>query len=254
MAQGPDLVVANAAQVRLIWTLGDNQTGWLNVLGAIKLAGTVINQTLANTLATAIRSQFIGNLQATMPPGTGFSTCGVRDVSAPQQTEYIGTGSAVFGNAAGDALPGGAAVCVSLKTALSGPRHRGRVYLSGFAELANGPFGSIDAGIGTSAVGFVTGVQTALAASGLTLAVISRPSYAKQTTVNVILPGGGTDVQTRSEPARPGEVNAVTSISMRNLVWDSQRRRNGAGGGSTLFAQPIAAAYLDESTGAWVVP
>lgn len=252
MAQGPDLVVPTAAQVRLLGAVSAGVIPCYNVLGAIKLGATVINQALANTLAAAIRANFTTHLAPHMSAGTHFATVGIRDISSASQTEYIGTGGPVVGAAVGDSLPGGAAACVSLKTALSGPRHRGRVYLSGWAEGANGPAGAIDTAANAAAVAFVTAVQTSLAANGLTLAVVSRPSYAQQITHVTQLPSGATDTQVRSMPARPGEVNAVTSISARNAVWDSQRRRNGAGGSGTLLIQPLVMSYLDESTDTWV--
>jgi hypothetical protein len=252
MAQGPDLVVALAAQVRLVYTLGTGTVQAVNVLGAIKLGATTINQALANTLAVAIQANFSTHLAPLMPNSTAFITAAIRDCSVASQTEYIGVTTGVAGGAVGDALPGGVAACVSLKTALSGPRHRGRVYISGWAELQNETNGAIAAGANSAAVAFITAVQTTFAANGLTLAVLSRPAYAQSRTHTTALPGGTTDTETRSSPARAGEINAVTSISARNNIWDSQRRRNGGGGGSTLLVQPVAMTYLNDATGAWV--
>jgi hypothetical protein len=251
MAQSPDLVVPTACQVRLLGSVSAGTIPCYNVLGAIKLGATVINQALANTLAAAIRANFTTHLASLMPGGTLMATVGLRDISAANQTEYIGTGGPVVGTAVEDAMPGGAATCVSLKTALSGARHRGRVYISGWAESANATDGAISAAANSAAVAFVTAVQTSLAANGLTLAVVSRPSYAQQIQHTTNLPSGEQDIDTRSMPARPGEVTAVTSISARNTVWDSQRRRNGAGSSSGLLFQPLVMSYVDESTGAW---
>jgi hypothetical protein len=252
VAQGPDLVVATGAQIRLIGRLAIGVIPSENVLAAIKLGATTINQSLANTLAAAIRANWTTHLATHMPGSSALNSIGLRDISSAGQTEYIGTGGAVAGSNVGEGMPGGAAVCVSLKTALSGPRHRGRVYISGWAETANGANGVIESTANAAAVAFVTAVQTTLAANGLTLAVLSRPSYAQQIVHTTVLPGGASDVSTRSMPARPGEINAVTSISARNNIWDSQRRRNGAGGGSTLFVQPSVMSWLNPETNEWV--
>jgi hypothetical protein len=252
MAQSPDLVVPNAVQMTIFSSTNNATTNHINVLGAIKLGATTINQALANALAANCRTNWSTHLAPLMPPGTQYVTIGLRDCSAAQQTMYVGVTAVLPGTATGEQLPAGAAVCVSLKTALSGARHRGRVYISGWSETVNAANGVIDAAGVSAAAGFITAVQTSMAANGLTLAVISRPSYAQQVTHTTALPSGATDTQVRSMPARPGAVNAVTSITVRNAVWDSQRRRNAAGGGGSLFAQPLVMNYLDDTTGEWV--
>jgi hypothetical protein len=50
-------------------------------------------------------------------------------------------------------------------------------------------------------------------------------------------------VETKTTSLRGGAVHVVTSITARNDVWDSQRRRSAGGSQSTLFRQAVAGSY-----------
>jgi hypothetical protein len=170
---------------------------------------------------------------------TLFGNVGVRDLSAANLTEFIGTGAAVAGTGTGDSLPGGVSCVVSLKTVFSGKRYRGRIYLGGFTETENLANGVISAALQTSAASFIQAVDTTLAAHTMRLAVLSRPAFAQTVTHTTTAADGTQNVVTHNRPARPGAITQVTSIVVRNNVWDSQRNRNAAGsGGTLLFDQP----------------
>lgn len=209
-----ELVIPNAALVTLYWSFGGIQGR--NVLGAVAGAPIPVDQTLANTLATGARSAFTSSGYGALAyAGTVLNTVGIRDINTPNKAEFLGTGTGVSGTSAGDHLPRQNAVVVTLRTAGAGQSFRGRVYLGGWTEDANATDASITAGAQTAAAAFVTALQSLMASSGMTLAVLSRPQ-------------DGSDAITVVTPAKPpkaGFGTAVTLIQVRDGLWDSQRRR-----------------------------
>ncbi len=152
---------------------------------------------------------------------------------------FIDTGGPVVGTATGDALPRGTALCVTLRTARAGRSYRGRTYLGGFGEGDNDTDASASSTLVTLGVAFLTAVQAAMAASGWQMAVLSRPAEAYSTTKTITHADGSTTVDTKSHPSRPGFGTAVTSITARNDVWDSQRRRSAPGSVSTFMGPMV---------------
>lgn len=200
----PQLVVANAAQMRLIWALG-GQLYALNVLGVVNTGSVAITQALTNTLGTAIKAALTSSaLGALLDDTVTLANIGLRDIRTANTAEFLDTGGAVAGTGAGDLLPPQVAFCVTLRTAQAGRSFRGRVYLPGYGEVANGSAGTI--GSTTASVAFVAAIQSALVAQSLNLGVLSRP-----------------------RPTAPipsaGFITPVTSVVARDSVWDTQRRR-----------------------------
>jgi len=159
----PQLVVANAGQLRLIWSVG-GQLYALNVMGVVNAGSVAITQGLTNTIGTAIKAAmtstgFVGQLHTTV----SLSNIGLRDVRSPNQPEYIDTGAAVPGTGTGDILPLQIAFCITLRTAFAGQSFRGRVYLPGFNEGFNAVTGTVASSGG--AVNFVTAIKAALVTS-----------------------------------------------------------------------------------------
>lgn len=230
----PSIVVPNAALVRLVWS--DPQHVWNNVLGANVLGATVINQALADALATSIRSAFTTHLAAQVSALAGFGTALIRDIRQANMPEYVGSGADVPGSAVGDPLPPSSALVVTLKTGRAGQSFRGRVYLAGFTEDSNDSAGHISSATNAAAVAFVTAISTAFGANGLALAIVSRPAERVQIVRTTFHGDGTTSVETTTNQARAGQVTPVVGISARNNLWDSQRRRGATGtSGSTLL-------------------
>lgn len=200
----PQLIVPNAAQMRLIWATG-GQLYALNVMGVVNSGSVAITQALTNTIGAAIKSALTSSgLGAQIAPAITLANVGLRDIRTANTAEFIDTGGAVAGTAAQDILPPQTAFCVTLRTAQAGRSFRGRVYLTGFSEGANTAGGTMV--LGTPPVAFVAAVQSALIASSLNLGVLSRPAP-------------------DASPPRAGFITTVTSIVARDLVWDTQRRR-----------------------------
>lgn len=200
----PQLVVANAAQMRLIWALG-GQLYALNVLGVVNSGSVAITQALTNTLGTAIKAALTSSGHGAAVNSTvTLANVGLRDIRTANTAEFLDTGAAVAGTGTGDLLPPQTALCITLRTAQAGRSFRGRVYLCGYGEPVNAAGGV--ASSSSTSVAFVVAIQNALIAQSLNLGVLSRPAP------QLPIP-------------RAGFITPVTSVVARDSVWDTQRRR-----------------------------
>jgi len=221
----PPLVIPNAVQVRLLFNLAGS--GAVNVLGAQRPAGLVIDQTITNTVGAAIKAAWSTNIGPLCIGNVALVRVGLRDLGSANRPEFLDSGAQATGTApAGDSLPPSTAMCITLKTALSGKSFRGRVYLGGFDEAQNGASGAALQAAADAGVAFITAIGAALTASTMTLAVLSRPAFATVTNKTTTFSDGSTQVETISRTnAHPGTSQAVTLIQSRNLGWETQRRR-----------------------------
>jgi hypothetical protein len=201
------LVVAHAALLRLIWTQGGAPYA-VNVLGVANAAPIPITQAVTNTLGTAVKAALASSgLNIELAASVALESVGLRDINVAHQAEFIDSNPPAPGTAVGDMLPPQIALVVTIRTSLAGRSFRGRCFIPGWAETANGTNGQAAAAAGSAAAGFVNGIALALRASGMELAVVSRPAPT-------------------ADPPRPvGIVTAFASVQVRDLVWDTQRRR-----------------------------
>lgn len=200
----PQLIVPNAAQMRLIWASG-GQLYALNVMGVVNSGSVAITQALTNTIGTAIKASFTSSaLNSAIHTGVTLANVGLRDIRTANTAEFLDSGGPVAGAGTGDLLPPQTAFVVTLRTAQAGRSFRGRVYLPGFPEGMNQPGGTISSA--STSVAFITAIKANLQTSGLDLGVLSRPAPL-------------------ANPPRAGFITTVTSIVARDLVWDTQRRR-----------------------------
>jgi len=206
------LVIPNAVQVRLKWTLAGGTLAY-NVMTAQSAGGTQPTQALTNTIGSAIKSALTSStLVSWLASSTTLTKVGLRWIGAPNFVEYEDSGAGVVGTAVGDALPKQTAFCVTIRTALAGRSYRGRIYLPGFAETANMADGTASLSVGTAAASFVNSIGAALASSGYTLGVGSRFRAAQPSLVPPIL-------------ERAAFFTPYTTAVARDNVWDTQRRR-----------------------------
>jgi len=230
----PPLVIPNAVQVRLVEIIpGGVMT---NVLHGRKAAGATVGQALADSLGAAIKTAWTTHMASISAAGSALVNIYVRDLTTPNQSEYLDSSAAVLGTDPGDALPPATACCITLKTALAGKSFRGRVYLGGFTETSNAAGGVGAGGVGAAGVAYLTAIQAAFTASGLTLAVCSRPAYAYQDVRTWQLPEGNERVDVIGNGlAKAGGLADVTIIQSRSDAWESQRRRGSAGGAAATL-------------------
>lgn len=228
-------VIPSTVEVRLLWTFAGQ--GGINVLHGIVGTGFVANQSVTNTLATAIKGAVTANLATLMPANCSLVRVGLRDLRTPNQAEFIDANAAVVGSAVTDPLPPQTSLCVTLRTALSGKSFRGRVYLGGFSEATSDVVGTANSATSTAAVAFLTAVSNAMTASQITFAVASRPAERYTVVRTTFHNDGTTSTKTITQgPARPGVSTAVSLIAARNATWETQRRRmNGRSAPATLL-------------------
>lgn len=212
---GP-VIIPNAIEVDLLWTLASGKTGIKNVLHG-QVAGGF---TPTATIAQAIYAAIVGSAQWTayapyLHTTASFVGVQLRDLRTANNPFVASTGAATAGTGAGSALPPGVSIPITLRTASAGRGFRGRLYLPGLdsATLVAGT-GAILAAAVTAAVNFVTEVQTALTAQSITLSIAqpARQAY--------------TGRKGRAIPARGANIANVTSIVNRLATFTSQRRRS----------------------------
>lgn len=237
----PPLVIAGAAQIRLLWDVGTE--GAVNVLGAQVTGGVTFNQALADAIGQTIKGAFTAQLGALMATSTHLVHVGVRDLRTPNQPEFLDSGATVAGTGTGDPMPASVAICVTLRTPKAGKSFRGRVYLSGWTEAENDANGQAAAAANTAAASFMNVIATGIPTSGLNLAVLSRPSFASVTTRTTTFADGSTQVETIGRRnALTGSVTGVSSTETRTAGWETQRRRIN-GRGATFSASGLQAKF-----------
>jgi hypothetical protein len=208
----PALEVDNAGLLRLVWSASGIPFA-VNVLGISGTATSPVTQAKVNTLAVGIASQVTtSGLGAQQHPSITLSTIGVRNIDVPSQLELLGVFTPAVATGTGNALPPQTALVVTIRTTLAGPRFRGRSYIPGWADSANDINGTATAAARTAAGAFLTNVGSLIAGEGWFPAVISRPVYSTPPAIPPVL-------------IRPGLFTNATAFVVRDLVWDTQRRR-----------------------------
>lgn len=234
------MVVPAGAQVTLYFSL--NGVLAMNRLGGLVTGSPTFDQTLANTLGSAIKATWSADMAGQCTSGTSLVRVGVRDLRADNLHEFRDTNAPVSGTATGDAMPGNVAMCITLRTATAGKSGRGRVYLGGWAESANGPNGTASATAQTQGVLFVQHVDVNMQAAGMSLAVLTLPQLDTVITQTVTNANGTTTVRTLShQTAKPGQARDVIIVESRGVGWESQRRRiNGRGAAPTSLLDGVS--------------
>jgi hypothetical protein len=231
-------VIPNCVQVRLLYL--NNGALAINVLNAVVTGSVTVNQALANSLGSAIKSAFTTNV------GTHYNTSfvlvrvGVRDMRGENLPEFLDTNAVAAGTGIADALPLSTAMALTLRTAKSGKSFRGRIYLPGMTEAENTPGGGIDAAASAAGVAFVAGVQAAMTGQGLQLGVASRAAELTTIVKNVFHNDGTSSTTTLSTTqAKPAQITPVVSVESRTASWETQRRRgNGRGVPPSMLSNP----------------
>lgn len=234
------------AEVKLYWSL--NAQLAMNVIGVEITGNPSFGQALADTIGAAIKATFTANLAPQIATSNSLVRVGIRDLRADHLPEFRDSGAAVAGTGAGDAMPGQAACCVTLRTAGAGKSFRGRTYISGFTEAANGASGLILAAASTAAVTFMQVVNQNLTSNGMRMAVLTRPQDDVVITKTTTPLGGPAEVKVLShQTQKPGAVHTVTAFESRNAFWESQRKRvNGRGALPTSLDAAFKLAALPE--------
>lgn len=193
----PPVIINSTYSIILVWSL-DSAPWALNSLKATLPGGDVVNQGLADAWATDLDALHgSSGLAAVQPTNVSLSAVRVRDLRTANQPEFESAITAAGTNAT-QLLPRQAGIRVSAKTALAGRSFRGGPTIPGFAEDQNDAGGRIAASASAAALAFFDGIRTAATNRGHVLSIGS---------------------------VKLGTSQPVTGSSIRDLVWDTQRRR-----------------------------
>lgn len=195
-------VIANTARVA-IEGLMPSGSAWANVIHVRHPAGAPTSAQKATVIADIGRLYVGPTFGATFGYWSGEASS-LASVIQSRYTDLDGASASIVtpigvaGANTGDPLPSGAALCLTLRTAVRGRRARGRVYWGGFGEGASVAPNSIVSTSLTRILNHWEGFRVQLVADGWELVVAS---YLTPTATTV---------------------TAITA----NAIWDSQRRRN----------------------------
>lgn len=208
------LVVPNGVQVQLVWQLTDGKVA-RNILGADVAPGFAPTAAIAESVRAAITTGAAWTAMAAFI-GTGVSLTAVqlRDIRQPDQPLVPSTGAGVPGTSVSTALPSETAIVVTLRTAKVGPGNRGRVYLPGWASNAAAT-GDVIAPAVITAITNWLGVLSSSINTNVGTWSITQPHRLAYTS-----PTTGTQ-----HAERPAAMAHITSATVKDNHWDSQRRR-----------------------------
>lgn len=204
------LTIPSTVQVTLVW--GNAGRTARNVTHGTITAGTSVDVSMANAiLAALVTAQGTSGLTPELSTQGGIQAVLVRDLRAIDFAEISSTGPGAAGTGAGDSMPPQVACVLTLKTSKAGKHNRGRMYIPGWSEDANGTGGAMSGTAANAIQAFGGDLANAYLAGTVTLGVAQRPVYnLDDCTITV-----------------PGVTNAVTQVLLRNTIWDTQRRRAG---------------------------
>lgn len=195
----PPLVIPNTVRANLVWSLTGAEYA-VNVIHYVVPSGQIVSGATATDLAADIGNAFgAGALDSWISDEVVLSRVSVRDLRSANQPEY----SAVLnagGLSATAPLPLQTSLVATFRTALAGRSYRGRFYMPGWSEGANVSAGVCDIAAAADLETFLTAIANPTVQGNLWALGVMSPTL--------------------------GVTNLVTSIEVRDVVWDTQRRRS----------------------------
>jgi hypothetical protein len=206
--------VPNGVEVKIVWGLAGIPTA-LNILHFSHAAAASMTQAVADAISALIKTSFTNNLAAFIHPTVSLLRVETRNMDNQSDPWFVTSSAAPPGTGTGNPLPAATAFCVSLKTGLRGRSYNGRVYLWGFASVANDTNGGITTAASTGAVAFIQGIDTNMSTTqSRPMAIVSRWTTP---------PGSPPNTPPTERPVPL--LTDVTSIVALDSRWDVQRRR-----------------------------
>jgi hypothetical protein len=193
----------------------ENGTHWANVVHTRLVAGGPATVAQRQAMLTVLQhlfdldqagagSRYFGSIS------NGTSLTFIRSTPLDGVTASIVSAVNANGVNTNDPLPGGAALCITFRTALRGRRNRGRFYIAGLTVAFNTTGGQPNSSFVSTAVNQMEATRVAL------LALV--PSW------ELVVASYGGPSGTPPVSWTP-YATSVSSVSADSL-WDSQRRRN----------------------------
>ena len=199
--------------IKVVWHLSTHGRPQLYVTHAeYTLAGPLnpnIGETIFSTFKTSFGVAELPNLASTFE----FTGVEVIDIRSANNPGVPSTSAAVVGTSVDPGLPDQISIVVTLRTSLTGRSHRGRVYTIGYTTAAVDAAGDIQPAARDTALTQVGAMKAGIAAAGGVMAIKS-PALPERPAK----PSG-------TLPAKDFEITPVTSFEVRDLVFDTNRRR-----------------------------
>jgi hypothetical protein len=212
-AIGGPVVIPNAIQVTLRWTLASGKIGH-NVLYGRTAGVPAPSVAMADALLTALTTGTPWlSFAARLSNSTALAGVTLRSVHEAGLPIFDSTGAAHPGTNAVLALPNEVALCVTLRTGGTGGQNRGRMYVPGYATDSVAAGNVASATVVTDTQGWANIIIPAFSGQALTLVIGQKARQEYIGTTGTL------------HPARPAGTVVVTSLLVRDNHWDSQRRR-----------------------------
>ena len=205
--------VVSPNTIRVLWHLSTHGRPQLYVTHAEYVLAGPLNPNIAETIFASFKSSIVPGTLLNFHANFKWTGVGVIDLRSANNQEVPSTGTELVGTSAETPLPDQSSIVVTLRTALAGRSFRGRVYTFGYVASLVLPDGTIADPGAAAAEAVVSAMRSAITAGSGTLAIRSpalpeRPSK----------PGG-------TLPAKDFAITPVTSVVVRDRIWDTNRRR-----------------------------
>jgi hypothetical protein len=206
--------IPGCIEVVLQFLLANGRTGHV-ILHGRNLGSFIPAVPTANSLFTALSGHWSTAYGTTYAPiACAFSGLTVRDMSLTTNPIFQSTAAAVNGGSASLAMADEIALVLTAGTTARGRGRKGRMYLPCWATNADAAGGLAQGALTALLNTFGNNILADFAGAGMasTIANPARQAYM--------------GVTGASHLARPAGTNDVTSWTLRDLRWDSQRRRS----------------------------
>lgn len=208
-------VISNGCMVRLNWNLTDGKIGH-NILYGQYTGTPALSAALAQTMFVAMTTGANWTTMAAFLASTcSLASVTLLDVRSTVGVEFNSTGAAVPGTSASPALPDETAVVFTMHTTTRGPGGRGRMYIPGWATNSLATGNVIAAAAVSAATAWVANAVGATITSNIGTWSLGLPARAAYTS----------PITGRQFPARNSGCLAITSGSVKDNHWDTQRKR-----------------------------
>jgi len=212
-AVGGPVVIPNCMQVVINWSLADGKTGH-NVLYGRSAGVPAPTQAMADAIKTALTTGAAWTaFAATIAPANSLASVSLRSVHTAFQPIITSAGAASPGTGTTSSLPNEVALAVTLRTGLTGPQNRGRIFIPGYANVNVDSGNVVLPACMTATTTWAQGFIAIFSGQSLTLVIGQRERAAY------------TGITGTQHPARAAASVPVTQLLVRDNHWDSQRRR-----------------------------
>lgn len=205
--------IPSCVEIALNYGLESGKQGH-SILHARYAAGFTPSSAVANSILTGLTSgaQWTA-LAAFISTTNSIQGLTLRDLNSPNQPLVPTTVGGSVGSSASPSMPNEVALVGTLRTGNVGPAFRGRLYFPGWATNALGTGNVAAAAAVTAYQNWLNTIPTVLTGQALSFALgqHSRVAY--------------TGVGGKQHPARAAGTVLITSQTVRDNHWDTQRRR-----------------------------